>query len=190
MAQDWDIKPPKDSCTGCSTAFTDGQNYRSTLAFVGQEGYTRADFCETCWSAGTARPATPYSIWNGVYRVPAPKPEEALKKETAESLLRRLMETEDPTQRNVIYILAVMLERKRILVERDVQTREDGTRIRMYEHRKTSETFLVPDPQLRLDQLEPVQQEVVAMLGGTNPAAPAPAAVPESPAPQETPAPA
>ena len=77
------------------------------------------------------------------------------------------MEDEDDTRINVIYILAVMLERKRILVERDIQTKDDGTTIRVYEHRQSGETFLIPEPYLRLDQLEHVQTEVVEMLGGT-----------------------
>jgi hypothetical protein len=106
------------------------------------------------------------SSWQGVYRVPPPEPEEPLKKETAESLLRRLMEDVEDAAAGVIYILAVMLERNRIFIERDVQPREDGTLLRIYEHKKTGETFLVPDPRLRLGELEEVQQRVVEMLGG------------------------
>ena len=59
-----------------------------------------------------------------------------------------------------------MLERKRILAERDIQTNENGTMVRVYEHRKTGETFLIPDPRLQLSQLEKVQEEVISMLGG------------------------
>jgi len=103
-------------------------------------------------------------------------PEEALKKETAESLLRRLIEDDDESKTNVIYILGVMLERKRMLVERDIQGRDDGSLIRVYEHRQTGETFLIRDPQLAFDALEAVQTEVVAMLGwkraGERPAEP------------------
>ena len=90
-----------------------------------------------------------------------------MKKETAESLLRELIETDRMEQANTIYILAVMLERKRILVERDVQEREDGTLIRVYEHKKTNEVFMIPDPRLKLAELEAVQAEVIAMLDGT-----------------------
>lgn len=167
MAQDWDIKQRGEACCKCGTPFEDRQTYFSNLVFD-EEGYTRADYCETCWP-DKAESTSPYSKWQGVFRMPPPEPEEALKKETAESLLRRLMEKEDESNRNVIYILAVMLERKRVLVERDVQTRDDGTMIRVYEHRKTGETFLISDPRLRLDQLEQVQQEVIEMLGGKVP---------------------
>ncbi len=106
--------------------------------------------------------------------MPAPPPEETLKKETAESLLRQFMEDEDASRRNAIYILAVMLERRRTLVEKDVQVRKDGIKVRVYEHRKTGETFLVPDPELRLAELGHVQEEVVALLSGREPMASAP----------------
>lgn len=76
------------------------------------------------------------------------------------------MQDEDNTKINAIYILAVMLERKRILVERDVQTKDDGGTIRVYEHRQSGETFLIPEPHLHLDELEHVQEEVVILLGG------------------------
>ena len=66
----------------------------------------------------------------------------------------------------MVFILTVMLERKRILAEKDVQIRDDGVKVRIYEHKKTGETFLVSDPGLKLAELEQVQEEVVALLGG------------------------
>jgi hypothetical protein len=173
MVQDWDIKPRADACGQCQVPFADRQPYYALLVF-GNEGYQRSDFCEACWDAKRGA-ITPYSLWKGIFRLPPPEPEEPLKKETAESLLRRLMEDEDPSKGNVIYILAVMLERKRILIERDVQTTDQGAMTRVYEHRKTGETFVVPDPRLRLDQLETVQQQVIAMLGTPEKQPPAPA---------------
>lgn len=176
MTQEWDIKPRGQNCTRCEQTFIDRQPYFSLLA-PGAEGFQRGDYCETCWPE-VKRTEGAYSMWRGLYQSPPPKPEEALKKETAESLLRKLLETEDPTRRNVIFILAVMLERKKILVERDVQKKDDGTWVRVYEHRKTGETFLIPDPRLRLDELEHVQVEVITMLGGKPPERAATGAVP------------
>lgn len=116
------------------------------------------------------------SIWKGVFHPPPPPPEEPLKKETAESLLRSLIEKNDPANLNVIFILAVMLERRRLLVERDVQTRADGSIMRVYEHRHTGETLLIADPKLDLNQLTHVQEQVMAMLG-KKPEVPVPAAL-------------
>ncbi|MBN1557604.1 MAG: hypothetical protein JW951_05605 [Lentisphaerae bacterium] len=163
MAQDWDIKPRGEACSGCEQPFEDGQTCHSALVFT-DAGYVRRDYCVSCGQSLPAE-AAPYSTWQGVYRAPPARPEPALRKETAESLLRRLMEDDDPQHTNVRYILAVMLERKRLLIEREVQRTASGPPVRVYEHRRTGETFLIPDPQLRLDQLEAVQQEVAAMLG-------------------------
>lgn len=164
MAQDWDIQLRGEVCRACETPFADQQPYYSTLTFGGG-GYTRADYCEPCWS-GQSDDASRYSAWQGVFHLPPPPPEEALKKETAESLLRKLMEDNDSSHLNVIYILAIMLERKRILIERDVRTTDEGTLIRIYERRKTGESFLIADPRLSFEVLETVQEEVVVMLGG------------------------
>ena len=168
MAQDWDIKSRSEACTACEKPFLDKQDYYAALTH-GQEGYARKDYCDECWTANKDD-AEAYSMWKGVFRMPPPPEEEALQKETAESLLRKLMEDDDESKINVRYILTVMLERKKILIERDVKTGENGEKIRFYEHRQTGEMFVVPDPALRLDELESVQEEVVLMLGGKVPA--------------------
>ena len=169
MAQDWDIKPRGEACRQCNAPFADRQIYHSALVF-GEDGYVRADYCGACWPA-CEKNASPYSMWKGVFKMPPPPPEEPLKKETAESLLRRMIEDDDTSKANVIFILAVMLERKRVLVEQDVRPREDGSLLRVYEHRKTGEVFLITDPRLRLDQIDQVQQEVLEMLNAAASAA-------------------
>ena len=170
MNQDWDIKPRSRVCQKCQTPFVDQQPYYTRLSF-GKEGYERFDCCEPCWPQLEADPQ--YSSWKGLFKAPPPPPESVLKKETAESLLRKLMQDGTESTKNTVYILALMLERQRLLVENEVTVREDGTRVLLYEHRKTGEVFPIPDPQLRLDQLEHVQKEVSEMLAGEAPAPPA-----------------
>ena len=69
--------------------------------------------------------------------------------------------------KNVVYVLAVMLERSKILVERDAKELEDGTIRRVYEDRKQGDTFVILDPRIRLENLAEVQGQVVALLSGT-----------------------
>jgi len=166
MSQDWDIKQRGEACTGSGQPFADGQRYVSRLLF-GEEGYAREDYAEENWNESLAEGAL--SVWRSTFRLPPPPPEEALKKETAESLLRKFMEEDNPGHANAIYILGVMLERRRILAEKDVQLRDDGTKLRVYEHRKTGETFVISDPGLKLTDLQHVQAEVVALLEGRPP---------------------
>ena len=70
-------------------------------------------------------------------------------------------------QRAAFAVLAVMLERSKILVERDAKELEDGSIRRVYEDRKQGDTFVILDPRLRLENLGEVQQQVVALLSGT-----------------------
>lgn len=111
----------------------------------------------------------PFSSWEGVYILPPPPSakKEPLKKETADELLRHLISLDDPAMKNVVYVLAVMLERSKILIERDAKMQEDKTIIRVYENKKTGESFVVLDPRLRLENLAEVQQQVVGLLSGT-----------------------
>ena len=61
------------------------------------------------------------------------------------------------------FILALMLERKRLLKPIEVKE-EDGKRVHLYLHAKTGEVFVIPDPGLHLDQIEAVQMEVAGLL--------------------------
>ncbi|MFH0908389.1 MAG: hypothetical protein V1929_06480 [bacterium] len=162
MSQEWEIKTCGKVCRATQQPFADGQPIFSRL-FFGPEGYVREDYSPEGWNDETRKTAV--SFWKSVYHAPAPPAAEPLKKETAEAMLRQFMAKEDFSRKNAIYILAVMLERKRILVERDVQLREDGSKFRIYEHKKTGEIFTIPDPGLRLDELENVQAEVKELLG-------------------------
>ena len=163
--ESWQIKRRSDLCAGTNEPFTDKEEIMTRLLFKDGE-YVREDFRLAWWNEH--KPDHGLSAWKSIFRVPPP-PTEVVKKESAETLLRNMVAKEDADDTNAIYILAVMLERKRILVEKDVQTREDKTKIRVYEHKKSGETFLVIDPELKLAEIEKVQEEVVGLLGGKPP---------------------
>lgn len=162
---DWDIKPRAISCAQCQTPFQDGQDYVSALLF-GDEGYQRQDHCVACWAARPVEPTALVSLWRGVFHAPPPPAPQPLNRENVERMLRDLMASNELSRLNVIYILAVILERRRILIEKDVRKRPDGQLTRIYEHRKTGETFLIADPMLDLNQLEHVRREVEELIEG------------------------
>ena len=210
MAQEWNIRSRGHVCAICMQPFVDKQPCVSALR-ERENSYERLDCCMPCWRS-TARDWEPFSFWESTYEAPAPvsAKHEPVKKETAESLLRRLITLEDSAMQNVVYVLAVMLERGKQLIERDAKPQERGGILRIYEHRHSGDTFVVLDPRLRLDQLGPVQQQVVALLSGTHslepeestpppqpaepmpppqPAEPTPPSEPKEPTPPTTPAP-
>lgn len=177
---EWNIRPRGRSCAFCQRAFVGKDPCVSILKDASEgSGFERLDVCPACWKS-TPRDWEPFSVWEGVFEEPVQeKKPEPLKKDTAEELLRRLVTLDDPEERSVVYLLAVMLERSRILIERGIKTQEDGTTLRIYEHRKSGDTFLILDPHLRLDDLSAVQHQVIDLLSGTTALDEAAAASPE-----------
>lgn len=165
MAQEWNIKPRARICAVCGKSFAPGEECLSAL-FETMQGYERRDYCPECWSARTDG-GTPFSQWQSAISdaAPASAKAEPIQRETAEALLRRLVELDDPANTGVIYILAVMLERKKQLIERDAKPRPEGGILRIYEHKASGDTFLIVDPQLRLDAIGEVQNQIIELLG-------------------------
>ena len=163
--ENWHIKRRADVCTGTGLAFGDNEEIMTRLLFRDGE-YAREDYSLACWEEQNLDHGL--SAWKNIFHKPV-TPEETVKKENAETLLRKMVAKEDADNTNAIYILAIMLERKKILVEKDVQFREDKTKIRVYEHKKSGDTFLIVDPELKLAEIEKVQEEVVGLLGGKPP---------------------
>lgn len=162
---EWNIQSRAHHCQVCGSAFVDKQSYH-TLLFDDKEGYQRRDICEACWkseSESQTRAKGFISYWQGTYELPPPSAPEPIQKETAETLLRKLIELQNPEYAAAGYILAVMLERKRLLKVKE-QLQRDGRRIFVYEHPKSGDLFTIADPGLQLGQLEEVQRTVAALL--------------------------
>jgi hypothetical protein len=160
LPDEWAIKHRADACAVTHRPFAAGE-YFYTLLFHDAEGYRREDLSEEAWRNRNEN-IRPFSFWKSRYEpLPAP-PAEPLPKENAEQLFRRLIASENPPA-NACYVLAAMLERKRIL--KQIKTEETANqRVLIYEHGGTGDVFIVPDPKLRLDELESVQNEVVQLL--------------------------
>ena len=183
---EWNIQTRAHACEACSQPFADKQPYRTVLFEEGKE-LRRSDICEPCaQKSGDLRTRDGFiSQWHGIYEVPPPVTE-AIQKDTAETLLRKLVGQNDPQHAPATYILAVMLERKRILKVKE-QIKREGRRVFVYGQPKTGDVFTIADPDLRLDQLEQVQHDVAQLLEhGLNPALSAEATAEQSEGASET----
>ncbi|MDK3156765.1 hypothetical protein QPK87_09285 [Kamptonema cortianum] len=167
--EEWNIQSRAHACAATGQKFEEGEQIVSML-FPVKDGYERRDYCQQAWREIVTTPqSAPASYWQTKYFTPAPPPPEALKKDDAEGLLRKLIDENDPATINTRYILAVMLERKRIFRQIDTFTNDQMAKMIVYEHLKSGESFTIADPNLRLDQIMDVQKEVIAMLGGKPP---------------------
>jgi hypothetical protein len=162
---DWNIQSRGHQCHACNTAFEDGTSYHTVLAYENNE-YVRQDICTTCWAQegdGSLSRKGFISTWQGTYEAPPPAPPEAIQKDNAEGLLRKLVETGEARWREASYILAVMLERKRVLKVKE-QIKDADSRVFVYEMSQSGDVFTIPDPNLKMEELEQVQIEVATLL--------------------------
>ncbi|HEV2840174.1 MAG TPA: hypothetical protein VGW39_02515 [Chthoniobacterales bacterium] len=161
LANEWPIKHRADACARTQRPFEPGEHFY-TLLFREGEGFRREDLSEEAWAERNEN-ILPFSFWKTRYEPPPPAPPEPLGKENAEEILRRLLATNDASHANACYVLAVMLERKRVL--KQIKTDQtEGRPVLIYEHAKNGDVFIVPDVRLRLDEIEHVQNEVSQLL--------------------------
>jgi len=172
MQQDWNIKSRSEVCGVTGRAFTEGEVFYTVL-FQDGEVFRRTDLCEGAWNArledGGADPV--FSYWRSKFEPPTSQPTETLPRDDAEGMLRRLIESNNPSYAKTRYVLAVMLERKKIL--RPQQSPDKGTLV--YEHSSTGEVFIISDPALSLADLRTVQEEVSAQIADLTISAESPA---------------
>jgi len=163
---DWNIQSRSRSCVACEQPFEDGAAYHSLL-FATKHELQRKDLCQPCWTQHQAqKPESSenyLSHWQGRFQSPPPPAPEAIQRDTAETLLRKLTSEDFPQYKGAQYILAVMLERKRILKVQD-QFKQDGQRIFVYEHPKSGDVFTIAEPDLNQDPLEKIQKDVTLLM--------------------------
>src|SRR5213595_1351650 len=157
---DWAIRPRTYACAATQRPFEAGE-YFYTLLFRDADGFRREDLSEEAWKKRNEN-IQPFSFWKTRYEPLPESAPEPLAKENAEQLFRRLIASENPPA-NACYVLAAMLERKRVLKQVTTEESANG-RMLVYEEGATGDVFIVPDPQLRLDELENVQNEVAQLL--------------------------
>ena len=162
---EWHIQSRSRVCHHTGKAFADGDTCHTVLAET-PAGFERLDLSADAWKELAAEIAARPGIvshWKGVYETPPAAPPDAIGKDDAESLLRKILARHEEKYAQAAYILAVMLERKRIIKVK-AQTRENGKRIFHYEHPRSGDLFTIPDPDLQLEQLGEVEKMVTDLL--------------------------
>jgi hypothetical protein len=163
---EWNIQSRGHACGISGRPFADHEPCHTVLLAAPRQGFERLDLSTEAWkSHGAEILARPNLIshWRGTYVAPPPAPPEPIRRDDAESLLRKLVECQDEQYSAACYILAAMLERKRVLRVK-AQVREQGRRVFLYEHPHSGDVFSIVDPDLQLHQLEAVQRQVADLL--------------------------
>ncbi len=182
FGESWHIKSRAHQCAVTGKSFADGESIVAAI-FPDPEssGWLRRDYSLEGWKNREVEAEEKFSHWKTIYHAPVSQEKVEVSKESPLDLLRRLVDEDEEHTDKVRFILAVMLERQKILVEKDAQAVPSGI-LRVYEHRKEGDVFLIRDPNVALDQVEEVQQEVIALLENQSRAATEEGADAETPA--------
>ena len=165
LAESWHVRSRSRECAATQQPFADGDTIITAL-FPDPEssGYLRRDYSPEGWESLPAEAEVPFSFWKSRYAAPGGEQTvNPMEKLSAEEILRRLVDEDKEHTENTRYILAVMLERQKLLRETDNQRTPNGI-LRVYEHRKTGEVYLIRDPDIPLAEVEAVQNEVIVLL--------------------------
>ncbi len=158
MATNWQMKEVSKSCTMCGKEFSDGQQYHSLLEISHNDllctNATRNDYCIHCWKelpeqkAGkTEEPLDSYS-WKGVFRTKEKKDSSNFKRGRLETMLAYMKDNignPDRKVSNLLFALAVILERKKILVP--CESSAYNPTMLVYKHSKSDDTFILKTPE-------------------------------------------
>ena len=122
---DWKIHRKDESCTRCERTFEEGEALFSVLRISG-EGLSRDDLCRTCFPAGEDEGTGEDLIWWRTRRRPQARRGLAVDFEAVEGLFLALGGREEEQLRELRYLLALLLMRKRRLKLIRVKRRADG----------------------------------------------------------------
>ncbi|HUF62861.1 MAG TPA: hypothetical protein VMN36_12355 [Verrucomicrobiales bacterium] len=168
LERQWNLGRSAAACAHTGRPFQQEEEiYTALFELPGEDDRVeRRDYSSDAWQE-ISPGLQPFSFWKSRFVPPPPPdaPAELVEKDSAAALLRRLLTENDPSTVNARYILAIMLERRRIFVQTGAKVDRKKRRILIFRHRHSDEVFLVEDPGLRLDQLAAVQAEVGALLG-------------------------
>ena len=163
---DWKIKNRTGICHHTEKKFEeDDPFYTCIFDDPESDGFIRRDFSEAAWKdiSQSFEPA-PFSFWRSIYKAPENQnKEEPIKQNSVEAMLHRMIEEGRPETENTRYILALMLERKKILIPTEVKETESNTLL-FYEHKDSGAVYIVADPKLHLEEVGLIQEEVSLLL--------------------------
>lgn len=163
MVENYSIKSRSHRCSHTEEPFQEGVAFVAAI-FPDPEssGYLRRDFSLEAWQE-VEKTEEPFSFWKSHYKPPVKEEKEVEIARSPEALFAKLVEDNEEHTENARFILAVMLERKKLLRETDTQQLPNAL-LRIYEHRKTGDVFIVKDPQIALADVDSIQEDIHRLL--------------------------
>lgn len=157
---DWEIKRSSNGCLLCNKEFSEEEEYYSAL-FDENNTFTRKDFCPSCWNKGKKEGF--FSFWKT--KVPKKdKPVQAFVNiEVLLDMFIRLEGNNETHQRNLRYVLALYLIRKKVFKLTSLK-RQDGEEIITLFYPKEDREFSVFNLNLKEEEIDAITSEMSQLL--------------------------
>jgi len=160
---DWTFRRRQPECQACAKRFEEGERHASALSIVG-EALAREDVCAGCWLGRAGRD----ELFHWFTRHRAGKRGLQLDLATLEALFVRLEGRVEPRVREMRYLLALLLLRKRrIKVDRILREAEGEAMLVHRPRRKESFRVFVFD--FSAERMQALRADLVLLLEGAEP---------------------
>lgn len=157
---EWKITRGSRGCIVCSKEFCEDEEYYSAL-FDENNTFVRKDYCGLCW--GKDKGSSLFSFWKT--RVPKrdKPPQKFVNNEVFLDMFARLNGKNEPNQRNLQYVLALYLIRKKIFKLKSF-IKENGEEFITLYYPKEDKEFSVYNPNLKEEEIEAITSEMSQLL--------------------------
>lgn len=160
---DWSFRRRQGWCQACEKRFEEGERHASALAVVG-EALAREDVCTGCWLGRTGRD----ELFHWFTRHREGKRGLQLDLGTLEALFVRLEGRAEPRVREMRYLLALLLLRKRRIKVDRILREADGEAMLVHRPRR-KESFRVHVFDFSAERMQELRTDLVLLLEGAEP---------------------
>lgn len=161
MPDDWQMPRRGEACLVCKHAFEPGETIQAYL-YESPKGYERRDYCVNCQPPD--EPAA-MGCWRTRRPEPATKKVRPFDREAIYGFFERLEDADTPEKRQLRFVLALLLWRKKVLQLARSET-SGASEVWHFVVSRSGESHAVERPDLDEDQLERLGAQLEQLLAG------------------------
>ncbi|MBE7445114.1 MAG: hypothetical protein HS132_07650 [Planctomycetia bacterium] len=157
---EWEIKRSSNGCILCNRPFSGDEEYCSALFEEGNI-FIRKDFCTSCWDKD--KDGWPFSFWKTKVPKKDKSAQPVINMDVLLDVFMRLEGNNETHQRNLRYVLALYLIRKKVFKLKSLKKQDKEESIILY-YPKEDREFTVVDLNLKEEEVEAITAEMCQLL--------------------------
>lgn len=157
---EWEIKRGSNGCILCNRLFSEEEEYYSAL-FDESNIFIRKDFCTSCWDKD--KDDWPFSFWKTKVVKKNKSTQPVINMDVLLDVFMRLEGSSEIHQRNLRYVLALYLIRKKVFKLKSLKKQDKEESIVLY-YPKEDREFDVLNLNLKEEEVEAITAEMCQLL--------------------------